>query len=41
MIKRALKDGWDVEKARTEAEAIGLSNPRLKLFAVEYINSHK
>jgi uncharacterized protein (TIGR01244 family) len=41
MIKRALKDGWDVDKARAEAEAIGLSNPRLKLFAVEYINSHR
>jgi uncharacterized protein (TIGR01244 family) len=41
MIKRVLKDGWDVDKARTEAEAIGLSNPRLKLFAVEYINSHR
>jgi uncharacterized protein (TIGR01244 family) len=41
MIKRALKDGWDVDKARTEAEAIGLSNPRLKLFAVDYINSHR
>ncbi len=41
MIKRALKDGWEIDKAREEAEAIGLSNPRLKLFAVEYITSHK
>jgi uncharacterized protein (TIGR01244 family) len=41
MIKRALKDGWDVDKAREEAEAIGLSNPRLKAFATEYIAAHK
>jgi uncharacterized protein (TIGR01244 family) len=41
MIKRALKDGWDVDKARAEAEAIGLSNPRLKTFATEYIAAHK
>jgi uncharacterized protein (TIGR01244 family) len=41
MIKRALQDGWEIEKAQQEAEAIGLSNPRLKTFAVEYIRSHK
>jgi uncharacterized protein (TIGR01244 family) len=41
MIKRALKDGWDVDKAREETEAIGLSNPRLKTFAAEYIAAHK
>jgi uncharacterized protein (TIGR01244 family) len=41
MIKRALKDGWDLERARQEAEAIGLSNPRLKTFATEYIAAHR
>jgi uncharacterized protein (TIGR01244 family) len=41
MIKRALQDGWDIDKAREEAEAIGLTNPRLKDFAVEYILAHK
>ena len=41
MIKRALQDGWDVDRAREEAEAIGLSNPRLKTFATEYIAAHK
>ena len=41
MIKRALKDGWDVDKAREEAEAIGLTNARLKTFATEYIATHK
>ena len=41
MIKRALKDGWDVDKAREEAEAIGLTNAKLKAFATEYIAAHK
>jgi uncharacterized protein (TIGR01244 family) len=41
MIKRALQDGWDIDKAREEAEAIGLSNARLKEFASEYILAHK
>jgi uncharacterized protein (TIGR01244 family) len=41
MIKRALQDGWEIDKAREEAEAIGLSNARLKDFAVEYILAHK
>jgi uncharacterized protein (TIGR01244 family) len=41
MIKRALRDGWPVEKAQEEAEAIGLSNPGLKAFATRYIADHK
>jgi uncharacterized protein (TIGR01244 family) len=41
MIKRALKDGWSVDRASAEAEAIGLTNPKLKAFATEYIASHK
>jgi uncharacterized protein (TIGR01244 family) len=41
MIKRVLKDGWEIDKAREEAEAIGLSNQRLKTFATEYIATHK
>jgi len=41
MIKRALQDGWDVDKARAEGEAIGLSNAQLAAFAVEYINTHR
>ena len=40
MIKRALQDGWPVEKAQAEGEAIGLSNPRLKEFAASYIKEH-
>ena len=41
MIKRALQDKWPIEKARTEAEAIGLNNAALAMFATEYINAHK
>ena len=41
MIKRALQDGWPVEKARAEAEAIGLSSPQLTTFATNYINSKR
>jgi uncharacterized protein (TIGR01244 family) len=41
MIKRALQDGWPVEKARAEAEAIGLASPQLTTFATDYIRSRK
>ena len=41
MIKRALQDGWPVDRARTEAEAIGLRDPKLTAFATDYIAAHK
>jgi len=41
MIKRALQDRWPIEKALTEAQAIGLNNPALTAFATEYIKSHQ
>ena len=41
MVKRVLQDGWPIEQAKTEAEAIGLASPKLAAFATEYINSHK
>lgn len=41
MIKRVLQDGWPLERARTEAAAIGLNNPQLLAFATEYINARK
>ncbi len=40
MIKRVLQDGWAIERARTEAEAIGLSSAPLIAFATEYIKTH-
>ena len=35
MVKRIAVDKWDVERASTEAAALGLSNPALKAFAIE------
>jgi uncharacterized protein (TIGR01244 family) len=41
MIKRVLQDRWAIDKARTEAEAIGLTSPQLTAFATEYISTHR
>ncbi len=41
MIKRVLQDGWAIERARTEAEAIGLSSAPLIAFATEYIKKNR
>lgn len=41
MIKRALQDGWPLERARVEAEAIGLRDAALTAFATEYINKRR
>ena len=40
MIKRVLQDGWAIDRAQTEAEAIGLQNPQLVAFATGYIKEH-
>jgi uncharacterized protein (TIGR01244 family) len=40
LIKRVLGDRWTVEKATAEAEAIGLTNPALKTFALDYVKTH-
>ena len=41
MIKRVLQDGWTVDRARTEAQAIGLTSPQLDAFATQYISEHR
>jgi uncharacterized protein (TIGR01244 family) len=41
MIKRAVQDGWTIDKARAEAEAIGLSSPQLVTFATNYIQGRR
>ena len=41
LIKRVVVDGWDLERATTEAEAIGLTSPALKQFAQDYATKHK
>jgi uncharacterized protein (TIGR01244 family) len=40
LIKRLVQDAWDIERATTEAEAIGLRAPALKQFALDYAKSH-
>ena len=41
MIKRIKVDGWDVDRASTEAAALGLTNPALKTFAIDYVSGHQ
>jgi hypothetical protein len=40
-VKRVLVDKWDVERAGAEAAGLGLSNPTLKTFMLNYIETHK
>lgn len=40
-IKRLVVDHWDVERASKEATALGMTNPALKQFAVDYAQTHK
>ena len=39
LIKRVIQDGYSVENATTEAEAIGLSSAGLRNFALDYVRS--
>ena len=41
LIKRIAVDRWDVERATTEATALGLTSPALKQWALEYAQTHK
>jgi tyrosine-protein phosphatase SIW14 len=40
MIKRVLIDRWAIDRATKEAEALGMTNPAMKTFALDYIQSH-
>ena len=40
MIKRMEIDKWDADRAGTEAAALGLTNPALKTFALDYAKTH-
>ncbi len=40
-IKRLVVDRWDVERAAKEAAALGMTNPALKQFAIDYAQTHK
>ena len=41
MIKRVQIDRWAIDKASDEAAGLGLTNPQLKQFALNYIESRK
>jgi uncharacterized protein (TIGR01244 family) len=41
MIKRMVVDHWDADKAYSEANALGLTSPALKQFALDYAQTHK
>ena len=40
-IKRLVVDHWDVDRAAKEATALGMTNPALKQFAIDYAQTHK
>ena len=40
-IKRLVVDRWDVDRAAKEATALGMTNPVLKQFAIDYAQTHK
>jgi protein tyrosine phosphatase (PTP) superfamily phosphohydrolase (DUF442 family) len=40
-IKRMVVDHWDVDRAAKEATALGMTNPMLKQFAIDYALKHK
>jgi uncharacterized protein (TIGR01244 family) len=39
-IKRLVVDHWDADRAAKEAAALGMTNPALKQFALDYAGSH-
>ena len=41
LMKRAIIDGWDVNRAMEEATALGLANEGLKQFFVAQIRQRK
>jgi uncharacterized protein (TIGR01244 family) len=40
-IKRLVIDHWDVDRASKEAADLGLANPKLKQWAIDYAQTHK
>ncbi len=41
MIRRVLRDGWNIEEAEKEARKIGMRSPKLYEFALDYIRRHR
>jgi len=40
-IKRVAVDHWDVDRAAAEATDLGMNSPKLKQFAIDYLQTHK
>lgn len=40
-IKRVAVDHWDIDRAEKEATDLGMNSPKLKQFALDYVQSHK
>lgn len=41
MVRRVLRDRWSIEKAEDEAKKIGMHNPKLREFVLDYIRRHQ
>lgn len=41
LIKRVVVDGWEIPRATSEAELIGLTNASLRQFALDYAATHR
>ena len=41
MVKRMVVDGWDADRASTEATALGMTSAALKTFALDQAAAHK
>lgn len=41
LIKRVVVDGWELPRATAEADAIGLTSPALRKFALDYLAARK
>jgi len=40
-IKRMVVDRWSADRAFQEATALGMNNPKMKTFGIEYARTHK
>ena|SRR5579872_4930263 len=40
-IKRVAVDHWDIDRAAKEATDLGMNSPKLKEFAINYLQTHK
>ncbi len=40
-IKRMAVDHWDADRAAKEASALGMNSPKLKQFAIDYVQNRK